>query len=168
MRLRLGRSYWLDVFGGGAPRLAPLRGERYADIAIIGGGITGCAAALLFARAGAKVVLVDRGRIGRGSTAASTALLMQEPDADFLDLARRYGASVAARVWRCARSAVRDLRHTLAELDVPTARSLPSIYFTFDAAQAPRLMREVKARRRARLPACWLDQSHVRGITGLD
>jgi hypothetical protein len=34
---------------------------------------------------------VDEQAIGRGSTAASTALLMQEPDTDFRKLADRYG-----------------------------------------------------------------------------
>jgi len=167
MRLRLGHSYWLDVFRGRPPRLPALHGEHLADIAIVGGGLTGCAAALLFARAGARVALVDGARIGRGSTAASTALLMQEPDADFLDLARRYGGSAAARIWRRARGAVQDLRRTLADLEVPTLRALPSIYFTFDAAQEDRLTREVKARRRKGLPCRWLDPARVREITGL-
>lgn len=63
--------------------------------------MTGCAAALLLARAGTKVILVEARRIGRGRTAASTALLMQEPDVDFAELARRYGPAVTRRVWRC-------------------------------------------------------------------
>src|ERR1051325_2095016 len=81
-RLRLGRSYWLDAHPTRAPSFAALRSDRVADVAVVGGGVTGCSAALLFARAGARVVLVDAHRIGRGSTAASTALLMQEPDTD--------------------------------------------------------------------------------------
>ena len=60
-RLRIGHSYWLDAFAGRPLRLPALRGRHRADIAIVGGGVTGCAAALLFARAGA------RGRAGRGS-----------------------------------------------------------------------------------------------------
>jgi glycine/D-amino acid oxidase-like deaminating enzyme len=92
-RLRLGRSYWLDVFQKEPPHYPQLQGGHRADIAIVGGGITGCAAALLFARAGASVVLVESQRIGRGSTAASTALLMQEPDIDFTALSERYGAA---------------------------------------------------------------------------
>ena len=36
-----------------------------------------------FAEAGFRVALVEATRVGRGSTAASTALLMQEPDDDF-------------------------------------------------------------------------------------
>ncbi len=34
-------------------------------------------------------VLVEAGRVGRGSTAASTALPMQEPDKDFAELAKQ-------------------------------------------------------------------------------
>jgi hypothetical protein len=51
-------------------------------------------------------VLIDGARIGRGSTAACTALLMQEPDADLGDLAGRYGASGARESWRMSRLAV--------------------------------------------------------------
>ena len=76
-RLRVGRSFWLDALTFGPQRFPTLRGRVTADVAIVGGGITGCAAALLFARAGATVVLLESRRIGRGSTAASTAL----PDA---------------------------------------------------------------------------------------
>jgi glycine/D-amino acid oxidase-like deaminating enzyme len=47
---------------------------------IVGGGITGAGIAHVFAEAGVPVVLIEAGRVGRGSTAASTALLMQETD----------------------------------------------------------------------------------------
>ena len=167
MRLRLGRSYWLDVFAGTPPRWPPLHGAQRADIAIIGGGITGCAAAWLFAKAGASVVLVDAARVGRGSTAASTALLMQEPDADLLDLARRYGHANAARIWRCARRAVGDLTHSLDELRVSSVESLPSVYVCRQARQIPTLRREARARRRARVRGTWVDACRVRDVTGL-
>ena len=67
-------------------------------------------------RLGARVVLIEAARIGRGSTAASTALLMQEPDADFGDLAGRHGASGARQVWEASRLAVRGLIRTLKRL----------------------------------------------------
>src|SRR6187200_1684547 len=131
-RLRIGHSYWLDCSRARAPRLASLHGRHQADVAIVGGGVTGCAAALLFARAGARVILVESRRIGRGSSAASTALLMQEPDVDFADLSERYGAATARRIWGCSRAAVGSMRRTLANLGVSSLRGVPSLYYEKD------------------------------------
>ena len=147
-RLRIGHSYWLDVFAGRALSLPALTGRHRADIAIVGGGVTGCAAALLFARAGARVVLVEARRIGRGSTAASTALLMQVPDVDFHELAERYGPAAAGRVWACSRAAVVAMRRTLADLR-GRRHGLPSLYYARDPGDARTLRREVALRRRA-------------------
>ncbi len=46
-----------------------------ADVAIIGGGITGVTAALLLSKAGKKVVLLEQYRIGGGTTGSSTGNL---------------------------------------------------------------------------------------------
>ena len=167
-RLRIGHSYWLDAFRKRVPRLTSLRGRHQADIAIVGGGVTGCAAALLFARAGARVVLVEGRRIGRGSSAASTALLMQEPDVDFGDLAERYGSSVARRIWASSRGAVASMRLTLAGLGVSSLHGLPSLYYARDAKDAAALRREASLRRRAGLPARWLDAAGVHSMAGID
>ena len=167
MRLRLGRSYWLEVNDGQPPSWRRFGGTLWADVAIVGGGITGCAAAWLFAKAGARVVLVDAARIGRGSTAASTALLMQEPDADFLDLARRYGRAKAATIWRCARRAVTDLKDAFNELGASSVRSLSSVYFSRDVRQIPLLRREAHARRHARLRGRWLDARTLTDVAGV-
>jgi glycine/D-amino acid oxidase-like deaminating enzyme len=167
-RLRVGHSYWLDVFRQTVPRLPSLRGRQRADIAVVGGGVTGCAAALLFARAGARVVLVESRHIGRGSTAASTALLMQEPDVDFGELAGRYGTASARRIWACSRAAVTALRRTLANLDTPALHGLPSLYYTRDAAAATGLRYEVVLRRRAGITSRSLDGEAVRALSGFD
>ena len=167
-RLRVGHSYWLDVFRGPVPRLPSLRGRHRADIAVVGGGVTGCAAALLFARAGARVVLVESRHIGRGSTAASTALLMQEPDVDFTELADRYGAGVARRIWACSRAAVTSMRRTLADLGGATLHGLPSLYFTNDDAAVGALRHEAALRRRAGLDSRSLDAEAVRALAGID
>lgn len=165
-RLRLGRSYWIDTFGGAAPRLPALRGRHTADIVIVGGGVTGCAAALMFARAGARVILVEAQRIGRGSTAASTALLMQEPDVDLRDLARRYGPATARRIWRCSRAAVKSMVRTLGDLGVASLDPVPSLYYTRDGGDAGALRREAAHRRRAGFPGRWLTAAQAHAIAG--
>ena len=124
-RLRIGESVWLDHTPP-PPTYPPLRGRHDADVAVVGGGITGTACAYLLARAGARVVLVDAGRIGRGSTAASTALLMQEPHVDFDDFGARYGTTTAATIWRCGRRTVHSLVRTLRRLRGSTEVRTPS------------------------------------------
>ena len=167
-RLRVGHSYWLDVFRKRVPRLPALRGRHQADIAIVGGGVTGCAAALLFARAGARVILVDARRIGRGSSAASTALVMQEPDVDFADLSERYGPAVARRIWASSRGAVASMRRTLAGLGVASLHGLPSLYYARDVKDAAALRHEASLRRRAGISATWIDRPRVHSLAGID
>src|SRR5471032_1657616 len=107
-RLRLDVPLWLPSGpASGHVRFPRLGRDLSVEIAIVGGGITGAAVAWRFAEAGVRVALVDAARVGRGSTAASTALLMQEPDEDFGELARRYGPKKARRVWRLSTAATR-------------------------------------------------------------
>src|SRR5262245_29428290 len=78
--LRRGQPIWLPVGARPRQRYPSLRGHHEADLAIVGGGMTGALVAREFSAAGASVCLVEAALIGRGSTAASSALLLQEPD----------------------------------------------------------------------------------------
>ena len=168
-KLRLGTSYWLDQYTGRPPRLGTLRGRHQADVAVVGGGVTGCLAACLLARAGARVVLVEAGRIGRGSTAASTALLMQEPDVDLRDLAARYGTATAKRIWMCSRGSVRGFVGLLQQLRVSAgAEATPSIYWTGDRRAASDLRRELARRHAAGIRGRWLSPAALKRATGIE
>ena len=58
----------------------PLRADASCDVLVVGGGIAGLSAAYEAARCGRQVMLVDRGAIGRGMTARTTAHLASESD----------------------------------------------------------------------------------------
>ena len=61
----LGRSPWLDQFPKSRIRGYPKhRGNLDVDVAIIGGGLTGCAVAYAFAAAGITIALFEADRIG--------------------------------------------------------------------------------------------------------
>src|SRR4051812_2830897 len=94
-RLRINTPIWLAGDRSSASRFPALTRQLDTDVAVMGGGITGAAAAWRFADAGIRVAVVEAQRVGRGSTAASTALLMQEPDEDLSVLSRRYGRTKA-------------------------------------------------------------------------
>src|ERR1700744_2137844 len=50
---------------------APLRGEVSCDVAVLGGGIAGCSAALHLAKRGYKVALLEARRVGYGASGRS-------------------------------------------------------------------------------------------------
>jgi glycine/D-amino acid oxidase-like deaminating enzyme len=139
------------------PRFPALRGRHEADVAIVGGGMTGCLAAHALAQAGLRVIVLEADRIGRGSTAASTALIMQEPDVDFHRMSVRYGHARTRRIWlesrRSLQGLVALLRRGRIDADLET---VPSLYWTGDRAIAKDLRRELSRRRRAGIHGRWL------------
>jgi glycine/D-amino acid oxidase-like deaminating enzyme len=168
-RLRRGVSLWLDQYDGPPFRASPLRGRHESDVVIVGGGITGCVAAARLAARGLRVVVLEAERVGRGSTAASTALLMQEPDVDFGELADRYGSRVAAAVWTTSRRAVRTMTEAIARLGSPTAlHRAPSVYFTRQADEVGALRAEASARRRVGIRSRWIDPPALHRLTGIE
>jgi glycine/D-amino acid oxidase-like deaminating enzyme len=138
-------------------------------VAVVGGGITGAAIAWRFAEAGISVVLLEAAHIGRGSTAASTALLMQEPDADFRQLARRYGEEQARRVWQLSRNATRDFVRVVRQLDIPCdLAERDSVYFALTSEEVERLRIEHRHRRHAGFGGRWLSASQLCETAGFD
>jgi len=166
-KLRHGVPLWLNK---AAPTrtYSTLRGRLHADIVIIGGGITGAICAYLFARAGIRVVLLESNLVARGSTAASTALLMHEPDRDFTDLAARFGRPTTRRIWSALARATRDLSATIAELrrDTDLCRC-DSVYFTLEPERVAALRREFTARKKAGMPGRWLSPAALYRMTGI-
>ena len=53
-----------------------------ADVAVIGGGVIGCAIAYEFAKAGRSVVLLERGSIGQEASSASGGILVPLHDVE--------------------------------------------------------------------------------------
>lgn len=151
--------FFVDTFPRSRrPDYPRYRGERRARVAIVGGGLTGCASAASFAAAGVDVVLLEADRIGGGGTAASPGLLRQDLDASFSLSAEQHGLRVARHVWQGFRRASLDFAAALRRFGV-RADLMPQdlLYFTGDGAEAARrLRREQQARRDAGVDSTWL------------
>jgi glycine/D-amino acid oxidase-like deaminating enzyme len=169
LRLRTGRPVWLGPSEARrAPAHRPLTGRLRVDVAIVGGGITGAIAALRFAEAGIGVAVLEADRIGHGSTAASSALLLQEPDQRLLQLTDRYGARMARTIWRLSQDAAGDLLALLEGLPRPCGFGRrDTVYYTTDAGDVEPLRREHAERRRAGIAAEWLTPRALREQAGI-
>lgn len=83
------RSVWMDHPGPGAR--PPLTAPVDADAVVVGAGIAGLSIAYELARAGRRVVVLDRGRPGRGQSARTTGHLAWQLDDYYHELARERG-----------------------------------------------------------------------------
>ena len=87
------RSVWMNTKV--APRASTLDQSLTADTVIVGAGITGLSTAYELACRGQSVVVLDRGPIGYGMTARTTAHLTSLCDDSFDSLIQARGLEVA-------------------------------------------------------------------------
>jgi gamma-glutamylputrescine oxidase len=91
---------------------APLRGEISADVAVLGGGIAGCSAALHLAKRGYKVALLEARRVGYGASGRSGGQTIFGFAASQQKLEREVGREDARRLFDMSIEAL-DLTQSL-------------------------------------------------------
>ena len=150
-------SVWVDT--GPQPDARPrLETSVDADVAVIGGGIVGITTALLLQEAGARVVLLEAGRLAGGVSGYTTAKVSSQHGMLYADLRNRFGregaatygaANQAALEWMAAR-----VEHDGIECDW---RRKPSYaYVTEDRGKAEK---EAEAAAEAGLPASFVEDT---------
>jgi glycine/D-amino acid oxidase-like deaminating enzyme len=130
--------------------------------------MTGALVAHAFAAAGISTTVLEAGVIGRGSTAASSALLLQDPDLELTELDRRFGTRTSRRIWQLSHESVRDLTALLKHLQIRcdlTRRN--AVYYSTNAEAVERLRREFTFRSQSGFEANWLSVGDLRRMTGI-
>ncbi len=98
------------------PRFAPLQQNLSVDVVVVGGGITGLTAAWMLRRAGQRVALIERGRIGGMDTGHTTAHLTCVTDTRLHQLVRRFGESGARAIWKAGATAIDQIAALVQEI----------------------------------------------------
>jgi glycine/D-amino acid oxidase-like deaminating enzyme len=129
------------------------------DALIIGCGITGSLIAERLTRQGLDVVIIDRELPGRGSTAASTSMLLWEIDRSLTQLTETYGFERASRAYLVSLHAVTGLKALVLQLGISCEmRDKKSLYLAAGTS-AKQLFGEHQLRQRAGLPGDFLDHA---------
>src|SRR2546423_7527528 len=97
------KSFWMDVDVANAP---PMAGNQSADVVVIGSGIAGLSIAYELTLRGRSVIVLDRGRIGSGMTARTTAHLSSALDDRYAELIVSRGVEVARLVYQSQATAI--------------------------------------------------------------
>src|SRR2546428_12179271 len=167
---RYGRSPWLDQFQKSrVPSYPRHRGTTPTDVVIVGGGLTGCATAYAFAAAGAKVVLLEAGQIGRGTTAFCSGWISENPAVPFGDLEKAIGLRNARYAWQAWRRPALGLASLLRRLDIKFGlQQCGSVTVALTPEQLARLKRDQQSRAAAGVDAPLLDARTVKSQGGPD
>ncbi|GAC1415600.1 MAG: FAD-dependent oxidoreductase [Actinomycetota bacterium] len=122
------------------------------DVAIVGAGITGLIAATMLQREGARVAVIEAGRICNGTTGHTTAKVTSQHGLCYSELSRKHSQEVAA-VYADAQQAGLNLIASLAsDIDCAFVRA-PACVYTTDPSKITALREEAEAARAAGLPA---------------
>jgi glycine/D-amino acid oxidase-like deaminating enzyme/nitrite reductase/ring-hydroxylating ferredoxin subunit len=96
--------YWAT--SGSFPHFAKLDEDLEADVVVVGAGVTGLSAAYLLAKAGKRVVVLERDRCAMTDTGHTSAHLTMVTDARMGELVRRFGRNHAQAVWDAGLAAI--------------------------------------------------------------
>ncbi|WP_029003623.1 NAD(P)/FAD-dependent oxidoreductase [Azorhizobium doebereinerae] len=109
---------WYAATAGTPPDLPRLTADTRADVAIVGGGYTGLAAALFLAQMGLDVVLLEAGRVGSGASGRNGGQIHSGHRRDQAYLEAHVGRDDARKLWDLAEDAKVLLRHLIATQDI--------------------------------------------------
>jgi len=142
--------YWLE---DPTPHGAETRQNGRVDVAIVGGGVTGCSAALRLAEAGLRVRVHDARGIAEGASGRNGGFVLRGGAARY-DVAREtYGAERAASFWRWTEEAL----ERMAELGGDALRRTGSYRLAGDEEEREGIRLEYEALREDGFEAEWLE-----------
>jgi glycine/D-amino acid oxidase-like deaminating enzyme len=169
MRTRYGVSPWIENLPRTRrPDYPRLRGELTTEVAIIGGGLTGCATAYACAVSGLRPLLIDADRIGQGSAGRDAGLLLPEPGPSFRDVSDRHGLRSARHIFESWRRASLDAAALIRRLKISCGLEPCEHIRIASRDDGKALRREFEARQAAGLEAHWMTPVTVRKATALE
>jgi glycine/D-amino acid oxidase-like deaminating enzyme len=144
-------SYWLDEPAESMPH-ATIVGD--ADVAIVGGGITGCSCALALAAAGKKVRLFEAREIAGGASGRNGGFALRGGAAPYPVLAESIGAEATAALWRWTEAEL----HELTALAGDALRPTGSLRLAADEEEREELREEYQSLIDAGFSAEWREE----------
>jgi glycine/D-amino acid oxidase-like deaminating enzyme/nitrite reductase/ring-hydroxylating ferredoxin subunit len=156
-------SFWMES----APVVDAPQLSRHedCDALVIGSGIAGLSTAYEVARAGRSVVVIDRGGIGNGMTARTTAHLATELDDFYSELIRVRGEDEARIYYQIQVAAVNRIEAICREESIDCDfHRLDGYLIPTDEGPIADLQEEFEACRRIGVEVEWVDRAPVPGL----
>jgi glycine/D-amino acid oxidase-like deaminating enzyme len=141
-------SFWLAE-PAEPPPAVELAGD--VDVAVVGGGITGCACALALAEAGLNVRLFEAREIAGGASGRNGGFALRGGSAPYPVVVDSIGAEATASLWHWTENELRELATLAGDALRPTG----SLRLAVDVEERDELREEYEALVRAGFAAEW-------------
>lgn len=152
-------TYWHQASSKPDPTYPPLNQQIQADVAIIGAGITGLTAAMHFKNTGRRVVVLEAGRVGAGTTGGTSGHLDAHPDQGARKLIKDFGETAARDVTEGRMAAIGRIETWCQEYSIDCEfHRIPAYLYSESDSGAKELMQEHEALQRLGLTTSWLPQ----------
>lgn len=126
-------SYW-EATGDPIPVLEPLADSLAVDVAVVGAGFTGLAAAYYLARRGASVVVLERDQVAFGASGRNGGQVLSGWPKEMVTLAERFGRDTAKVLWSISEDALTRVQTMVRDEDIACGLECPG---HLEAADTP-------------------------------
>jgi glycine/D-amino acid oxidase-like deaminating enzyme/nitrite reductase/ring-hydroxylating ferredoxin subunit len=139
-----------------------LEGEVSVDVAVLGGGITGIAAAYMLKQAGASVAVIEADRLVKSVTGNTTAKITSLHSLIYDHLISEFGEGKARLYADAQESAKEKIASLIEQLGIDCDFRRTSAYtYTLDEQEKEQIEREVEAATRLGLPVAYTEQTEL-------
>lgn len=137
-----------------------LENDLAVDVAILGGGITGIATALLLKKAGASVAVIEAGRVVESVTGNTTAKITSLHGLIYDHLITQFGTENAQKFADAQQAAIERIASLIKEYDIDCDFARTEAYtYTEDENELELITKEVEAAKRLGLPVEYAEDS---------
>lgn len=141
-----------SLWGATSPSTAyaPLAGDTFVDVAIVGGGITGLTAALRLIEEGQRVAVLEMHRIATGETGRTTAHLTEIVDGRYATINADFGVEGGRLAASSSRDAIAWIERTVDALSIAcNFERVPGFLYTERTEHTEMVREEVREAVRA-------------------
>lgn len=161
MKLYSGVTYWDKKQSSYESHLS-LADNIKTKILIVGGGMSGNLAAYILSKRGHQVVVVDKDKLGSGSSTANTGMLQYSSDMMLTEFIQSIGEKKAVLFYQMCLEAMKDLTSLNYDLDYDGDYILrDSIYYASQKDDVNNLIHEYESLKKHGFPVEFLEQEQL-------
>lgn len=154
------QSLWLEALP--TDEYPRLERDITVEVAVLGGGITGLTTALLLARRGVRVAVIEANRVGGGVTGNNTAKITALQSTVYSSLRRLQGTDAAADYAAGSLAAVGRVADLIEQEKIDCElRFRPALTVAANRGELSTVQREAEAAEAAGLPVQWTEEADL-------